>query len=116
MSTIRTRVTTTLAATGLTAVLAACGSVTASDPPAVEPAAPAPVQQGVQYSDSDILLKQKVAELRRNRPDPGCEPALLDQVISDHVREQLQQQCQEDAAFHDRWNDPRKGGGVPTFE
>ena len=115
MSTIRTRVTLALAATGLTTALVGCGTLTAADPPAVEPAAPAPVQ-GVQYSDSDILLKQKVAELRRNRLDPGCEPATMDQVISDHVREQLQQQCQEEAAFRDRWHEPRKGGGVPTYE
>lgn len=120
MSTIRTRITTALVATGLTAALAACGTVSAQPQPAAEPpapAAPAPGQpRGVQYADSDIILKQKVSELRRSRLDPGCEPATLDRVISDHVREQLQQQCEEDAALHDRWNEPRKGGGVPTFE
>lgn len=120
-STRSTRTASLLAAVLLSiGGLTACGTQTAPDPAApappgaAEPAAPA---GGVMYADSDILLKQKVTDRLAYRADPGCDPAVLGQIIAqDQVRKQLQQSCADRANQLKSWlEEPPMGGGIPRF-
>lgn len=68
---------------------------------------------GVEYSDSDLLLKHKVSERLHSQRAGACDPTELAKISTDFVRESMQQECAEAAQLKAWLEEPQVGGGIP---